>query len=133
MSVKNDFFVFNINESLDEGKTGEEYLARIFPDFKCAKNPDVERFLQGQSIDFTKRKQSVTYLVSSKDCAKLLGYFALTIKPISVNAALFSRTVQRKIERISEVNEQTGEYVLAAYLIAQLGKNYAGNGLLFQC
>ena len=30
-----------------------------------------------------------------------------------------------KIERVSEVNEQTGEYILAAYLIAQLSKNFA--------
>ena len=32
--------------------------------------------------------------------------------------------MRRKIERVSEVNEQTGEYILAAYLIAQLGKNF---------
>ena len=33
--------------------------------------------------------------------------------------------MRRKIERVSEVNEQTGEYILSAYLIAQLGKNFA--------
>ena len=36
-----------------------------------------------------------------------------------------SNTMRRKIERVSEVNEQTGEYILAAYFIAQLGKNFA--------
>ena len=53
-----------------------------------------------------------------------MGYFAIAIKVITVNASMFSRTMQKKIERVSEVNEQTGEYVLPAYLIAQLGKNY---------
>ena len=37
---------------------------------------------------------------------------------------MFSKMMRRKIERVSEVNEQTGEYLLSAYLIAQLGKNY---------
>ena len=78
-----------------------------------------------QSVDFTKRNQSVTYLVISLMDKRVVGYFTLAIKPISVNAEQFSNTMRRKIERVSKVNEQTGEYILAAYLIAQLGKNFA--------
>ncbi len=62
-------------------------------------------------------------MFSSED-AELVGYFAITIKPITVNAEPFSNTVKRKLARVSELNEQNHTYNLAAYLIAQLGKNY---------
>ena len=122
--VINDFEVTNIKKYLERGKTGEEELKLLFSRFACPLNPDVERFLVRQSIDFTKRNLSVTYIVVAKDSDELVGYFTLTIKPISVNVAPFSHTMRRKIERVSEVNEQTGEYILAAYLIAQLAKNF---------
>ena len=119
-----DFKVVNIKTTLAEGKAGEEYLRRVCANFSCPMNFDVEHFFRNNAIDFTKRNQSVSYLVVSHAIKKTAGYFALAIKPISVNASMFSNTVRRKIERVSEVNEQTGEYILAAYLIAQLGKNF---------
>ena len=122
--MANDFLIANINDSLERGSAGESDLRDLFAGFTCPPNPDVERFLSHQAIDFTKRNLSVTYLVSSKVDYELLAYFTLAIKSISVNASKFSNTMRRKIERISEVNEQTGEYILAAYLIAQLGKNF---------
>ena len=84
-------------------------------------------FLREQSIDFTKKNQSVTYLVFSNDAAELVGYFTLTIKPISVNADTFSTSLRRKIARVSDLDENTNTYSLSAYLIAQLGKNYSNN------
>jgi hypothetical protein len=90
----------------------------------CDKNLDVERFLKEQSIEFTKENQTVTYLVFSNDDASLVGYFILTIKPITVNADNFSNTMKRKIARVSESDEENGTYTLSAYLIAQLGKNF---------
>lgn len=114
--MKSDFFVVNVKEMLEEG--GEDVLKRVILDFACHVNPDVQRFLREQAIEFCKRKQSVTYLVLEKASKKLVGYFTLAIKAISVNADLFSHTMRRKIERVSEVNRQTGEYLLAAYLIA---------------
>lgn len=122
------FFTVNIRKYIEQGKEGEKLLNRILMDYECPPNPDVERFLHNQAIDFTKRSQSVSYLLFSNIDEKLAGYFTLAIKPISVNASNFSSTMRRKIERVSEVNEQTGEYLLSAYLIAQLGKNFA-NGL----
>ena len=80
--------------------------------------------MKEQSIEFTKKKQSVTYLVFSNDDASLVGYFTLTIKPITVNADNFSNTMKRKIARVSELDEENGTYTLSAYLIAQLGKNF---------
>lgn len=54
----------------------------------------------------------------------MVGYFTITIKPISVNAEKFSNTLKRKIARVSELDEENDAYTLSAYLIAQLGKNY---------
>jgi len=125
----NDVTVFNIREYLSSNDRilGEEQLQQVLSEFLCSKNTDVERFLKEQSIDFTKKNQSVTYLVFSNEDAELVGYFTLAIKPISVNSGAFSNTMKRKIARVSELDETTGTYTLSAYLIAQLGKNFANN------
>ena len=124
----NDVTVFNIREYLsvkDDKVLGEEELRKILSEFSCDKNSDVERFLKEQSIEFTKKNQSVTYLVFTNADVALVGYFTLAIKPISVNAESFSNTMKRKIARVSEFDESNGTYTLLAYLIAQLGKNYS--------
>lgn len=124
----NDVTVFNIREYLsvkDDRVLGEEELRKLLSEFSCEKNSDVERFLKEQSIEFTKKNQSVTYLVFTNEDVALVGYFTLAIKPISVNAENFSNTMKRKIARVSEFDESNGTYTLSAYLIAQLGKNYS--------
>ena len=123
----NDITVFNIREYLsakDDRDLGEDALKQILSEFFCEKNPDVDRFLKEQSIEFTKKNQSVTYLVFSNHDASLVGYFTITIKPITVKAEKFSNTMKRKIARVGELDEENGTYTLSAYLIAQLGKNY---------
>lgn len=126
----NDVTVFNIREYLsdqDDKVLGEEELQQILSEFSCEKNSDVERFLKEQSIEFTKKNQSVTYLVFANKDAQLVGYFTLAIKPISVNAENFSNTMKRKIARVSELDESSGTYTLSAYLVAQLGKNFSNS------
>ncbi len=123
----NDVTVFNIREYLSGGDStdlGEEELRKLLSEFSCEKNPDVERFLKQQSIEFTKKQQSVTYLVFSNEDTALVGYFTLAIKPITVKAGSFSNTMRRKIARVGELDEVNGTYMLSAYLIAQLGKNF---------
>lgn len=124
----NGVTVFNIREYLsaeDDKDLGEEELRGFLSEFSCEKNPDVERFLKQQSIEFTKKHQSVTYLVFSNEDAALVGYFTLAIKPIRIDASGFSNTMKRKIARVSESDETNNTYTLSAYLIAQLGKNFA--------
>ncbi len=51
----NDITVFNIREYLsarDDKDLGEEDLKQLLSEFSCDKNPDVERFLRQQSIEF---------------------------------------------------------------------------------
>ncbi len=83
--------------------------------------------MKQQSIEFAKKHQAVTCLVLSLEDAVLLGYFSITIKPLVVNAEPFSNTVKRKLAGFSEMDKSEQTYNLAAYLIAQLGKNFSDN------
>ena len=118
--------VFNIRKQLPVNKDyGEDTISELLSDFSCTKNPDIELFLKKHSIEFTKKNQSVTYLVFSNDDASLLGYFTIAIKPLHINGTKFSNTLKRKLARVSQADLSDGIYTLSAYLIAQLGKNYA--------
>lgn len=126
--LQNDkYSVINIRKYLekDNPKLGEEDLIQILSEFSCEKNPDVERFLKKSSIEFTKKNQSVTYLVFSVEDGELLGYFTIALKPLTVRGETISNTVKKKLLRISELDEETQTYTMSAYLIAQLGKNFA--------
>ena len=79
------------------------------------------------SIEFTKKNQSVTYLVFSVADGKLLGDFTLALKPLTVRGETVSNTVKRKLLRVSELDKKSDTYTMSAYLIAQLGKNYSEN------
>lgn len=129
MNDTSQFTVFNIRKYLQEEEgLGENALQYILSEFTCPKNPDVEKFLKQSSIEFTKKNQSVTYLVFSNDTAELVGYFAITIKPIEVNSnSNISKSVMKKVARMSEGNEHSNDFHLAAYLIAQLSKNFSNN------
>lgn len=75
MEASDKFMFVNIREYLAEGdndKVGEPELLRIISDFSCPKNPDVEHFLKDSSVDFTRKNQSVTYLVLDMDDGALV-------------------------------------------------------------
>lgn len=129
MSQKDKFCVINIRNYLDNNDSllGENDLVQILSDFSCDKNQDVEKFLKNNSIDFTKKNQSVTYIILDKDDGELLGYFTIALKLLMVRGETISNNIKRKLKRISEYNEETQTFVVPAYLIAQLGKNYTNN------
>ena len=126
MLVTDKYLVINIRRYLnsDNPKLGEDSLLQVLSEFSCPKNPDVEKFLKNNSIEFTKKSQSVTYLVRSPEDGGLLGYFTIALKPLTVRGETVSKTVKKKLLRISELDEQSQTYTMSAYLIAQLGKNY---------
>ena len=126
--MSDKYFTVNIRAYLDKDEPtyiGKESLYDLLSDFSCPKNPDVEYFLLHNAIEFTKKDQSITYLVFDAEDASLVGYFSLTIKPISVRASNISKTMAKKLSRVSILDEETQSYTTAAYLIAQLGKNYS--------
>lgn len=115
------YFVVNIMEYLCDAPM-EEILLDLCSLYECPLNRDVESFLKKSAVDFAKKHQAVSYLVFSQKNGAFLGYFSLAIKTISVKAQNVSRTVQRKLSRMSTLDD--GEYSIPAYLIAQLGKNF---------
>ena len=129
MTEKNKYRIINIRRYIgnENPELGEDELLQILSEFSCPMNPDVERFLKHSSIEFTKKNQSVTYLVFSVADGKLLGYFTLALKPLTVRGETVSNTVKRKLLRISELDKKSDTYTMSAYLIAQLGKNYSEN------
>lgn len=124
--MANDFLVVNFKDMLEDEEIGEDRLKEILSDYSCPKNADVEHFLKCNSIEFTKKNQSVTYLVFGEK-GNVVGYFSLAVKPISVRNDIFSNSVNKKISRVAELDEDGMTYSLSAYLIAQLGKNYTDN------
>ena len=127
MQINDKFFYINIRDYLALGtddEAGEPELVRTISEFSCPQNPDVSNFLKKNAVEFTKKSQSVTYLVFSMESKELLGYFTLALKPLSVRGETVSNTTKRKLLRISELDENSDTYTMSAYLIAQLGKNY---------
>ena len=120
------YSVINIRKYLEshDPRLGEEDLVQILSEFSCEKNPDVEMFLKKNAIEFTKKNQSITYIVFSMEDGELLGYFTIALKPLTVRGETVSNTVKKKLLRISELDEETQTYTMSAYLIAQLGKNF---------
>ena len=129
MTERNKYRIINIRRYIgnENPELGEDELRQILSEFSCPMNPDVERFLKYSSIEFTKKNQSVTYLVFSVADGKLLGYFTLALKPLTVRGETVSNTVKRKLLRVSELDKKSDTYTMSAYLIAQLGKNYSEN------
>lgn len=131
MLAADKFFYINIRDYLalgDDNEAGEPMLEKVLSGFSCPQNLDVERFLKHSAIEFARKKQSVTYLVFSVEQKILLGYFTLALKPLTVKGQSVSNTTKRKLQRVSELDESSDTYTLSAYLIAQLGKNYANGG-----
>ena len=131
MPGNDKFFSVNIREYLALGndeEAGEPALVELLSGFSSPKNKDVEHFLKKSAIEFTKKNQSVTYLVVSAEDVRLLGYFTLALKPLTVRGETVSNTMKRKLLRISELDEKSDTYTMSANLIAQLGKNFSESG-----
>jgi len=125
--MKESYKIINVKEYIDKNKSTcveEKELNELLSSFSCPINHDVEHFLRHNAIEFTKKDQSVTYLVFS-DENDLVGYFSLASKPISVIADSVSKSMAKKLSRVSVLNEENNTYTASAYLIAQLGKNFA--------
>ena len=123
MAIYKNFRISNIRELIED--YGEQRVREILDKFSCPLNPGVENFFRKNAIEFTKKSQSVTYFVDLINGTFPVGLFALTIKPLTIGINdIKSNTQRKKIERICKLDEKTQSYTMAAYLIAQLGKNF---------
>lgn len=108
---------------------GDDFVHNVVSAFTCRFNAEVDDFLSCNALDFARRKVSVTELVFDNASQLCAGYFTLAVKPLQIPAAALSSTQRKRIERFSKLDQQSSSYTVAAYLIAQFGKNYqAGNG-----
>lgn len=109
---------------------GEDRAKAILSDFICPQNKDIEDFLWNRAITFEKQGVSTTYLIfaSHKGNIRLFGFFAITIKAMSVptNRKL-SENLKKRLNKFAVRNNDTKEYLVPSILIAQLGKNYKDN------
>ena len=107
---------------------GENFVDRVTKSFSCRFNDEVDNFLKRNSLDFARRKVSVTELVFDNESQLCAGYFTLAVKPIQIPASALSSTQRKRIERFSKLDPLTDSYTVAAYLIAQFGKNFNTDG-----
>lgn len=124
MIVKSDYFVLNLKNLLEEERLIEA-VQRYIDSYSSPKNPEVENFLKKSAINFTKLNQSVTYLVFNKQNGDFVGYFSLALKSVIISADKLSNTSIKRLKRISVLESASNTFTVAAYLIAQLGKNYS--------
>ena len=125
--MKRQYTAVNIRAYINKEEAAyivEQELQKLLSYFSCPANPDVEHFLHCNAVEFTKKDQSVTYVVFS-DNDDLAGYFSLALRPVSVRADSISKSAAKKLSRVSVLNEENNTYTASAYLIAQLGKNFA--------
>ncbi|MBQ6435325.1 MAG: hypothetical protein IJM82_07030 [Synergistaceae bacterium] len=112
----------NILDMLEQ--SGEERIKSFLQTFSCPVNPSIENFFRNRSIDFARRKLSITYIVSDMEDGLILGCFALTHKAVLISSSNLSNTSRKQLERFARLDRATGDYMASAFLVAQFGKNY---------
>lgn len=117
----NTYRTINILDMIDA--IGEEGVNLILSDFSCPKNVEIENFIRKSAVDFAKRKMSITHLVMDEQ-GRLTAIFSLTHKAVKVQEEVLSSTLKKKIKRYARLDEESGSYMVSAFLIAQFGKNY---------
>lgn len=112
--------ILDLISTLDE-QAVNSFLSR----FSCPQNSEIEDFIHQKAIDFARRKLSMTHLVIDNSNGKFVGYYTLAHKPILVKEDVLSKTAIKNISRFAKYDENIDAYVLSAFLIAQIGKNYS--------
>ena len=107
---------------------GEERLSRLLAGFSCAGlNDEVENYLKDTALRHTLKGTSVTHLVLSADMKECLAYYTLAIKPFSISAVRITSRQKKEMYDVAKlrVDANNKEYSIVAYLIAQIGRNFA--------
>lgn len=99
---------YNIYRVMDFiNMVGEEAVKDLFSDFSCEykegiHNDEVELFLKKNSVEFSKRKMSISYLVLDEQ-DQVAGYFTLTHKPVVVRNENLSNTSKKEIAETCQI------------------------------
>ena len=103
---------------------GIDAVREAIGDFSCKYNSEIDNYLNGCAVDFTRKSMTITHLVFDDRTSLCVGYFALTHKPVTFRVERLSGTQRKRIERFAKLDRNTGCYTVSAFLIAQIGKNY---------
>ncbi len=121
----NDFLVVNIQDLIQQ--IGDKNVLSLVSNFSTPKNMEIEKFIHERALDFVHRKLAVTYFVLDTD-GECAAYFTLANKALDFPSASMSQSTRKRIERYSKFNEQSGSYIVPAFLLAQFGKNNSYTG-----
>lgn len=114
-----DYEIINILDLIES--VGEEAVIANLSLFSC-KNKEVEYFIKNNAVIFAKKKSSITYLIYDNN-GRLAAIFTLAHKALEIDSTTLTKTLIRKIERFSHLDESSNNYTVSAFLIAQFGKN----------
>ncbi len=126
-----EFKQFNLSNILEQ--LGEERTKSILSSFTCPLNKDVEDFCRTKAIEFSKRGFAQTYLVYWQEGREkeLIGYYTIALRHFTVCKKFLSSKMFARVKQHGTYDSSTGEYIISAPLIAQLGKNFdRGNDTL---
>lgn len=110
---------------------GEEETRRILTGFSCnGLNDEVESYLKDTALRHTRKNTSVTHLVMTPDCSECLAYYTLAIKPFAITASRLNNKQKKEMCDVAKMRKDTldpsnKDFLISAYLIAQLGRNFA--------
>ncbi|WP_343101010.1 N-acetyltransferase [Romboutsia sp. MSSM.1001216sp_RTP31141st1_G3_RTP31141_220114] len=123
--MKREYKVINLNDMIS--MLGEDKSKEILSSFYCPKNKDVQDFIRVKAIEFSKQGLARTHLIfmNIKNEMKLLGYFTLSNKAISIHKKSLSNKLRSRISKFGNYENEYNAYTLSAILIGQIGKNYA--------
>ena len=104
---------------------GEDKCQSILSSFHCSLNEDVENFLHNKAISFAKQHLAMTFLVfiNHNNQLLLVGYYTLANKFLSLSNTILSKTIQKKLLKFAQFENDSKQYFVPIPLIAQLGKN----------
>lgn len=107
-------------------QVGENRVKSILSTFSCPQNHDVEHYLKFTSIEFARQQIAPTHLIftSYKNNLILIAYYTISSKVLSINKMALSKSMKRRINKFATYDQTQKSYLIAAPLIAQLGKNF---------
>jgi hypothetical protein len=100
--------------------------SRELKNFACPKNPSVEHFIRENALNSSLQGTSQTHMVViiGETETKIIGFFALANKVITVGRDSVTKTMFKKILKFGYYDSQTDSATVSIPLIAQLGKNF---------
>jgi hypothetical protein len=109
-------------------QVGEDRTKSILSDFSCPQNAELEGYIKTASkgMEFAKQKIAPTYLIfaSYKKELALIAYYTTNIKALNIEKFAVSRAMRKRINKFATYDSELKAYLIAAPLIAQLGKNF---------